>query len=121
MVFEIQDYGVVSSVGIPPEPAQHTYWQIVRESLQEIYQKDPNLADRQAKIIRDSSPGTQQKIYQTEPFTIATDLAGQGNRPTTAEEIHKYLRIKARHLDLPAEELPTLDELKTAFGREDTA
>jgi hypothetical protein len=69
-------------------------------------QKDPNLADRQVEIIRESSPGTQQKIYQTEPFTIATDLAGQGNRPPTAEEIHKYLQIKARHLDVPAEELP---------------
>src|SRR4051794_728539 len=72
--------------GIPAEPAQRTYWRIVRESLQEIYQKDPNLADRQVEIIRESSPGTQQKIYQTEPFTIATDLAGQGNRPPTAEE-----------------------------------
>jgi hypothetical protein len=119
MVFEIQDYGVVSSVGVPSGPAQRTYWQIVRESLQEIYRKDPNLADRQAEIIRKSSPGTQQKIYQTEPFTIATDLAGEGNRPPTTEEIHKYLQIKAKHLDLPAEELPDLDELKTTFARED--
>jgi hypothetical protein len=121
MVFEVQDYGVVSSVGTPPEPAQRTYWQIVRESLQEIYQKDPNLADRQAEIVRESRPGTQQKIYQTEPFTIATDLAGEGGRPPTAEEIHKYLQIKARHLDFPAKELPDLDELKTAFAREDRA
>jgi hypothetical protein len=110
MLSESQDYGVVSSVGIPPEPAQRTYWQIVKESLREIYQKDPSLADRQAEIIRESSPGTQQKIYQTEPFTIATDLAGQGNRPPTAEEIHKYLQIKARHF--PNAEIPDLDVLK---------
>jgi hypothetical protein len=96
MISETQDYGAVSAVGIPPEPARRTYWQIVRESLQEIYRKDPDLADRQAEIIRESSPGTQQKIYQTEPFTIATDLASQGNRPPTEEEIYKYLQIKSK-------------------------
>ena len=117
MVSEVQ-YEVVSSMGLPPESARRTYWQIVKDSLTEIYEEDPNLADRQAEIIGQSTPGTQQKIYQTEPFTIATDLARQGHRPPTAEEIHKYLEIKARHLNLPTEELPELDELKMAFVRE---
>jgi hypothetical protein len=120
MVSEPRDYRILSSEELPPEPAQRTYWQVVRESLQEIYQTDPKLADRQAENIRESSPGTQQKIYQTEPFTIAADLAGQGNRPPTAEEIYKYLQIKAKYLDF-AEELPGLDELETAFVREDPA
>lgn len=119
MLSETQDYGIVSSVGIPPESAQRTYWQIVKESLQEIYQKDPSLADRQANIIRESSPGTQQKIYQTEPFTIATDLAGQGDRPPTAEEVYKYLKIKVKYL--PIAEIPNPDVLKTAFARQHTA
>jgi hypothetical protein len=119
MLSETQNYGVVSTVGIPPEGAQRIYWQIVRESLQEIYRQDPRLADQRAKIIRDSSPGTQQKIYQTEPFTIATDLAGQGNRPATPDEIHKYLQIKAKYL--PETEIPDPDKLKTTFAREHTA
>jgi hypothetical protein len=34
---------------------------------------------------------------------------------------HKYLQIKARHLGIPANELPDLDKLKTVFARENTA
>jgi hypothetical protein len=40
-------------------------------------------------------------------------------RPRCAS--HDYLQIKARHLGIPANELPDLDELKTAFARENTA
>jgi hypothetical protein len=111
---ETEDYQFVSARGLPPEPARRLYWQIVKESLREIYQKDPGIVDVAEEKLRNDNPGTQQKIYQTEPLTIAKELAGQGDEPVTAEEIFEYLKIKARHL--PGE-IPDLDAIKERLAR----
>jgi hypothetical protein len=55
MVSETHDYEIVSSEGLPPPAAQRTYWQIVKESLQEIYQKDPSLSDLFREVLKEPS------------------------------------------------------------------
>jgi len=102
----------------PSMEIQTTYWQVVDGTLTRVFHGAED-AHRRLRILRqeleNASDGTKGKLYQTEPLTVAADLAGQGHRALTPEEIHQYLEIKREFPLMLVSEIPTLEVLKSRF------
>jgi hypothetical protein len=66
-------------------------------------------------VLEEASDGVNGKLYQTEPFTVAADLSGNGTRPVTPKETHDYLKIKSRYTEMSAAEIADIDVLESAM------
>ena len=79
----------------PNDPSfdRDRYWRVVTRTVRDVFQADPGRVERVRTRLASQSRGTQEKFYQTEPYTVAADIAeieGAG----TQEQQHNYMWIK---------------------------
>lgn len=73
-----------------PYPSADKYWDLVKRTLDEVFQHSTKPAEHLRWAMSDWPPEEQLLLYHAEPLNVAADLAGR--RPSDAE-------IKAyRHL-----------------------
>ena len=70
------------------------YWALVRESLQRIFQRDPDLADVLRRDIVNLSDEEQLFFYHASPFDIAAELAGI--KAPTEQQLEEFRRLLER-------------------------
>lgn len=63
-----------------PYPEIDRYWDMVKRTLEEVFQKSPSPADTLREDINKRPAEEQLQFYHAEPLDVAADLAGE--RPT---------------------------------------
>ncbi len=57
-------------------PNADEYWELVRRTLNYLFQTDPSIADQLESQIRRCPAEEQLLFYHAEPLDVAADLAG---------------------------------------------
>lgn len=109
----------------PSREMQNIYWQVVDKTLRDVFcgteeayrEARDRLEELRGRLekLEGRQQGTKGKLFQTEPLTVAGDLAGQGDRALTPEEVHRYLQIKREFPQMDVSEMPTLVEIRSRF------
>ena len=75
-----------------PRSYVEQYWQLVRESLENIFSKSPNDADTLQQTIENLPTAQQDFFYNEEPLNVAANLA---NTEPTDGQAEMYLWLSA--------------------------
>ena len=75
----------------PVYPDAEKYWELVKKTLDEVFQKDTGSADDLRRDVWTSPPDEQWQFYHAEPLDVAADLAGI--EEITEEDVQDYRRI----------------------------
>jgi hypothetical protein len=69
------------------------YWRVMHRTVVDVFHgKSQDVEQVRARLARQSN-GTREKFYQTEPYSVAADIAGEPGAGTEKQQLD-YLRIK---------------------------
>lgn len=80
---------------ISEHESRRIYWQLVRRTVREVFGgRRPDLAevDRIRIVPGEADPGTSDKFYQTDPYSVAADIMSAG--VGTPDQQQRYVDIK---------------------------
>jgi hypothetical protein len=75
-------------------PNVDEYWELVKRTLEEVFQKPGSLADPLKSQISNRPAEEQLLFYHAEPLDVAADIAGR--RPITPHEVQHYRDLANR-------------------------
>lgn len=82
----------------PSQIDSDKYWDLVRRTLGDIFQKSPGDVKSLENRVRSSPPDEQVLFYHLEPLSTAAELAGTN---PTQEEIERYKILRANIYNIP--------------------
>jgi hypothetical protein len=78
------------------------YWRVVHRTVVDVFQGTPRDVEKVRARLDAQPSGTREKFYQTEPYSVAADIAGEKG-PGTENQQLDYLRIKEQEKFGPVE------------------
>lgn len=84
------NYGVIGRDEVPSDKIKDDFWHEVKRTLQEVFGKDGEPADRLRTKLQDAAADTQTAFYHSAPFNVAADLAGVEH--VTTEQKRAYVQ-----------------------------
>jgi hypothetical protein len=77
----------------PAEVQADKYWRVVGRTVAEVFHGDAGAVEGVRSRLAAQPKGTREKFYQTEPYTVAADIAKEPGAGTPRQQLD-YLRIK---------------------------
>jgi hypothetical protein len=72
------------------------YWRVVTRTVRDVFGAGAETVaqvDEVRRRLAGQPEGTQEKFYQTEPYSVAADIAGEAGAGTERQQLD-YLRIR---------------------------
>jgi hypothetical protein len=105
-------YGIVGKIEELDPRQIDAYWRRVAESLQHVFgmsiSEAESKVDRLRGNLKEAGRDTEFHFYHSDPFQIASDLAGAAGRRITPDEKRRYIDLQ----NLPEDDRPDSNSLE---------
>jgi len=91
-------YGIAEKIEQLDDQQTRAYWQRVIETIHHVFglssSDSENKVGELRRKLKEAGPDTEFHFYHSDPFQVASDLAGATGRPITPDEKRRYIDLK---------------------------